>query len=46
MSYVATPVHLTAPAARKAAKQRSWKAILRRMLEVMGAPYAHGPYMQ
>lgn len=38
---LATPRHLTAPVSSARA---SWKALLRRVFELAGAPYADIPY--
>jgi hypothetical protein len=41
ITYLATPPHLTAPSRTR---RPSWKAFLRRVFEMAGAPYADGPY--
>jgi hypothetical protein len=38
---LATPRHVTAPSRTR---RFSWKAFIRRVFEVSGAPYADGPY--
>lgn len=40
-TYLATPRHMTAPVR----STRSWIAVVRRVFEIAGAPYANSPYM-
>ncbi len=42
ITYLATPRHLTAPVRTT---RRSWVAVIRRVFELAGAPYANSPYM-